>query len=171
MSAPHLRGAVRSVLAGVCASGIAMLFATCVAGTATTADARGAGAASHVPAGLSITSPRLCAAVVVYRLASADDWGLRTTIAQTALNAFAALGEVPDCAAPVTMALDRDFDPRRWQAALDAVDAVRSGDYTPSPAACARANAVVRADDSAPAGAAARAQCVMHGLAFVAVQP
>ncbi|WP_386272026.1 hypothetical protein [Xanthomonas theicola] len=120
-----------------------------LAAGAATADARGEQPV-HVPAGLSITSPRLCAALVVYRMASADDWGLRTTLAQTALNAFAAAGGPPDCAAPVTAALSHQFDPRRWQAALDAVDAVRSGDYTPSPAACARANAVVAADDSSP---------------------
>lgn len=145
--------------------------AVALAAGAATADVRAGEEPVHVPARLSITSPRLCAAVVVYRLASADDWGLRTTIAQTALNAFAAAGGVPDCAAPVTAALSHQFDARRWQAALDAVDAVRSGDYTPSPAACAHANAVVPADDTDPAGAAARAQCVMHGLAFVAVQP
>jgi hypothetical protein len=145
--------------------------AVALAAGAATSDARGGEEAVHVPAGLSITSPRLCAAVVVYRLASADDWGLRTTLAQTALNAFDAVGGVPDCAAPVTAALSHRFDARRWQAALDAVDAVRSGDYTPSPAACARANAVVAADDGGPTSAAARAQCVMAGLAFVEVQP
>ncbi|WP_439444494.1 hypothetical protein ABWU93_11620 [Xanthomonas translucens pv. translucens] len=152
-------------VASLCAGAAAALAAG-----AATADARGEDP-MRVPAGLSITSPRLCAAVVVYRLATADDWGLRTTLAQTALNAFAAAGGAPDCAAPVTAALGHQFDPRRWQAALDAVDAVRSGDYTPSPAACARANAVVAADDGGPAGAAARAQCVIGNLAFVQVQP
>lgn len=131
-----------------------------------------AAAPAPVHAPVSITSPRLCAAAVVYHLASSDDWGLRTTIAQTALNAFDAAGTVPDCAGAVSDALTEDFSVRRWQGALDAVDAVRTGAYTPSPAACARANAIVPATaDSWPVALASATQCVIAGLAFVQVQP
>ncbi|WP_372380267.1 hypothetical protein [Xanthomonas sp. NCPPB 1062] len=118
-----------------------------------------------IPEQLSITSPRFCAALAVYELATVDDWGLRAGIARAALNGFAAAGRVPDCAQGVAAALtDGDFTPRRWQEALDAVDAVDSGDYA-LPDACARANAII------PADAHVAAPCVMHGLAFVEVQP
>lgn len=119
------------------------------------------------PADLVITSPRICAALAVYELADHDDWGLRGTIAATALNGFRAADRVPNCAAGVAVALTADFSPRRWQDALDAVDAVASGSY-PVPDACARATAalplsVVRADSPS----AARAHCVIYDLAFV----
>ncbi|WP_053057036.1 hypothetical protein [Xanthomonas perforans] len=77
---------------------------------------------------------------------------------------------MPDCAQGVAAALTGgDFTPRRWQEALDAVDAVGSGDYA-LPDSCARANAVMPAD-AAAFPATAHAQCVMYGLAFVEVQP
>ncbi|MBB3806378.1 hypothetical protein FHR51_002530 [Xanthomonas arboricola] len=125
-----------------------------------------------IPEQLSITSPRFCAALVVYELATADDWSLRAGIARAALNGFATAGRVPDCAQGVAAVLTRDeFSTRRWQNALDAVDAVDSGDYA-LPDSCARANAIFPADASpALASTAPAAQCVMHGLAFVEVQP
>ncbi|KIJ00452.1 hypothetical protein ST27_10145 [Xanthomonas phaseoli pv. phaseoli] len=125
-----------------------------------------------IPEQLSITSPRFCAALAVYELATVDDWSLRAGIARAALNGFATAGRVPDCAEGVAAALTGgDFTPRRWQEALDAVDAVDSGDYA-LPDSCARANAIFPADASpALAGTAPAAQCVMHGQAFVEVQP
>ncbi|MCF5992745.1 hypothetical protein L2230_24935 [Xanthomonas perforans] len=122
------------------------------------------------PEQLSITSPRFCAALAVYELATVDDWSLRAGIARAALNGFATAGRVPDCAQGVAAALTGgDFTPRRWQEALDAVDAVGSGDYA-LPDSCARANAVMPAD-AAAFPATAHAQCVMYGLAFIEVQP
>lgn len=120
-----------------------------------------------VPADLVITSPRICAALAVYELADHDDWGLRGTIAATALNGFRAADRVPNCAAGVAVALTADFSPRRWREALDAVDAVASGSY-PVPDACARATAVLPLS-AVKAGPppAARAHCVIYELAFV----
>lgn len=114
-----------------------------------------------VPADLVIVSPRICAALAVYELAEHDDWGLRATIAGTALNGFRSAERVPNCATGVAAALTNDFSERRWLLALDAVDAVASGSYS-VPLACARATAVV------PLSAAdARAHCVIYDLAFV----
>lgn len=132
--------------------------------------------ATDTPRDLVITSPRICAALAVYELATADDWGLRATIAHTTLNAFSEAQRVPDCASGVTTALSNDFQPARWQLALDAVDAVQSGSYQVSIEACVRANAVVplsTADGKEPSTSPvlARAQCVMHELAFVEVAP
>ncbi|MBH1555827.1 hypothetical protein I5U56_06535 [Stenotrophomonas maltophilia] len=123
-----------------------------------------------------ITSPRICAALAVYELASDDDWGLRATIANAALNAFHDADRVPDCAAGVTAALTQNFEPARWQLALDASDAVLSGSYQVSPAACVQANAVVplsTADgkESSSYPVLGRAQCVMYDLAFIEVAP
>ena len=128
------------------------------------------------PKGLVVTSPRICAALAVYELAKSDDWGLRATVANATLNSFRDSSRVPDCAAGVTIALTRDFNPARWQLALDSVDAVLSGSYQVSPAACVRANAVVplsTADGKEPSTfpVLARAQCVMDELAFVEVAP
>jgi len=124
-----------------------------------------------VPADLVITSPRICAALAVYELADHDDWGLRGTIAATALNGFRAADRVPNCAAGVAVALTADFSPRRWQDALDAVDAVASGSY-PVPDACARATAVVPLSAvSADSPSAARAHCVIYDLAFMGEAP
>jgi hypothetical protein len=114
-----------------------------------------------IPSDLVVVSPRICAALAVYELAEHDDWGLRATIAGTALNGFRSVERVPNCAAGVAVALTNDFSERRWLLALDAVDAVASGSYS-VPLACARATAVV------PLSAAdARAHCVIYDLAFV----
>lgn len=83
---------------------------------------------------------------------------------------------MPDCTAGVTAALTQHFEPARWQLSLDAADAVLSGSYEISPAACVRANAVVplsTADGKEPSTSPVlvRAQCVMHELAFVEVAP
>lgn len=124
------------------------------------------------PADLIITSPRICAALAVYELADHDDWGLRGTIAATALNGFRAVDRVPNCAAGVAVALTADFDPRRWQDALDAVDAVTSGSYEISPEACVRATAVIRLSTIDPrTPPAAQARCVLYDLAFIEVTP
>ncbi|SSM86585.1 Uncharacterised protein [Acinetobacter baumannii] len=134
-------------------------------------------AATHdTPDGLVITSPRICAALAVYELAVGGDWALRATVANTTLNAFRDADRVPDCAAGVSAALTQNFEPARWQLSLDAADAVLSGSYEISPAACVRANAVVplsTADgkESSTSPVLARAQCVMHELAFVEVAP
>lgn len=133
--------------------------------------------APHVPAKLVITHPRICAAVAVYDIADANDWGLRTTVANTALNSFRDGGAVPDCSARLTALMAKDFSWPRWQLALDAVDAVMTGDYSVSPDACARANTMIPLSivpDSPPEAvppAAARAQCVIYDLAFVEVRP
>ncbi|MEN5041123.1 hypothetical protein ABE424_13100 [Stenotrophomonas sp. TWI1149] len=129
------------------------------------------GAASHRPTNLVVTSPRICAALSVYELAQENDWGLRATVAQATLNGFTLEGRVPDCAAGVGVALTTDFEPARWQLALDAVDAVSSDSYAVSPDACARANTVVPLSAEATSPVAARAQCVIYGLAFVEVRP
>ncbi|WWW35621.1 hypothetical protein V8017_00275 [Stenotrophomonas rhizophila] len=123
------------------------------------------------PTNLVVTSPRICAALSVYDLAQENDWGLRATVAQATLNGFSLEGRVPDCAAGVGVALTTDFEPDRWQLALDAVDAVSSGSYAVSPDACARANTVVPLSAEATSPVAARAQCVIYGLAFVEVRP
>ncbi len=132
---------------------------------------------TRAPADLAVTHPRPCAAVVVYNLATADDWGLRTTIAAATLKGFRDAGQVPDCSAAVAKALSHDFSQYRWQAALDAVDAVMEGSYSVSPDACARANTIIPltiVPDSPPDAVpptAALAQCVIYDLAFVEVRP
>lgn len=133
--------------------------------------------APRVPSKLVITHPRICAAVQVYALAETNDWGLRTTVANAALNSFRAGGAVPDCSARLTALMAKDFSWPRWQQALDTVDAIISGDYSVSPDACARANTIIPLSivpDSPPNAvppAAARAQCVIYDLAFVEVRP
>lgn len=81
---------------------------------ATPSDALAANA-DDAPDGLVITSPRICAALAVYELASGDDWALRATVANTTLNAFRDADRVPDCAAGITEALTQNFEPARWQ--------------------------------------------------------
>ncbi|GHH52436.1 hypothetical protein [[Pseudomonas] boreopolis] len=153
-------------------AGMALVVGATLATTlSAVAAGRGAGGLVRAPAGLEVTNPRICAAEAVYRLASADDFGLRAAIAQATINGYRAAGAVPNCAAGVTDALSRDFSPARWQLALDAVDAVMSGDYSVSPGACARATAVVPLATVRPAPAAPRAQCVIYNLAFVEVRP
>lgn len=147
-----------------------------VAAWAVPGEAPAADAAEDAPDRLVITSPRICAALAVYELATADDWALRATVANTSLNAFRDASRVPDCAPGITKALTQNFQPARWQLALDAADAVLSGSYQVSPAACVRANAVfplLIADGKEPSTSAVltRAQCVMHDLAFIEVAP
>lgn len=126
----------------------------------------------------SITDPRTCAAATVYRTATADDWSQRAAIAQATLNGYRG-GPAPDCSGLVVAILNTGFDTIRWQAALDAVDAIDRGTYT-LPDACARADAVATlpmGDGEAhplghdtglsPARATARAQCVIRDMAFV----
>ena len=122
----------------------------------------------------TITDARLCAAVAAYSAATGDHWDQRALIAHAALNRFRAIGRVPDCGGTLTLLVANGVEPHLWQAALDAVDAVQSGSYA-IPVACARADTVVRspADSTGLAGVppvaapAARAQCVIAGLAFV----
>lgn len=120
-----------------------------------------------------IADRRICAALEVYRLADADDYGLRAVIAQTTFNSFAAAGQVADCGAGVAATLRSNFSPRRWQDALDAVDAVSSGSYL-VPDACARASAMFPLSPAAASiplladpPSAVRAQCVISNLVFV----
>lgn len=99
---------------------------------------------------------RTLAALAVYHQATADDWLQRAAIAQAALNAQAGgmLLAVPDTTHPDAIA---------WQNALDAVDAVASGDYV-LPPPCARATAVVPLPrDEQWSGS----QCVIRDLEFV----
>lgn len=164
----------RSVRLGVAALACFTLLA--VAAWATTPSATPADTAVDVPEDLVITSPRICTALAVYELVEPDDWGLRATVANATLNAFRDAQRAPDCAPGITAALTHDFQPARWQLALDAVDAVLSGSYEISPAACVRANAVIplsTADGSEPSTSPvlARARCVMRDLAFVEVLP
>jgi len=147
-----------------------------VAAWAVPGDAPAADATEDAPDTLVVTSPRICAALAVYELAAADDWALRATVANTSLNAFRDASRVPDCAPGITKALTQNFQPARWQLALDAADAVLSGSYQVSPAACVRANAVFplpTAEGNKPSTSAVltRAQCVMHDLAFIEVAP
>lgn len=113
-----------------------------------------------------ITDARLCAATAVYTLATADDWGQRAVIANAVLNQYAAGG--PDCRPPLEAALTLEFSVRRWQQALDAVDAVASGSYA-LPPGCIRANRVV---PSPPLGGAVgpALHCSMGGLSFLEVR-
>ena len=143
---------------------------------ATPVDQSESATADAAPAGLVVTSPRICSALAVYDLARSDDWGLRATVANASLNAFRDASRAPDCAAGVTIALTHDFEPARWQLALDSVDAVLSGSYQVSPAACVRANAVIPLStaggkEPSTSPVLARAQCVMDELAFVEVAP
>ncbi len=151
---------------------IALLATTAVvAATVHDGSAETSSSPPNPPTNLVVTSPRICAALSVYELAQENDWGLRATVAQATLNGFTVEGRVPDCAAGVGVALTTDFEPARWQLALDAVDAVSSGSYAVSPDACARANTVVPLSAEATSPVAARAQCVIYGLAFVEVRP
>ena len=98
------------------------------------------GQAVRAPAALVITSPRICAALEVYTLASENDWGLRTTIAQAVLNGFNDTGRVPDCAADEEYNLAREawlgspanhdeFQATRdaWKRRLEALARVKGG--------------------------------------------
>lgn len=170
LSTSNLRSARLGLIALAC------FIALAVAAWASPSTAPAAPADGDAPDGLVITSPRICAALAVYELAAADDWGLRATVANTSLNAFRDASRVPDCAPGITKALTQNFQPERWQLALDAADAVLSGSYQVSPAACVRANAVVplsTADGKEPSTSPvlARAQCVMYELAFIEVAP
>lgn len=170
LTTSHLRSARLSLVALVCFTILAL------AAWASPGDTPSTVPSEDTPEGLVITSPRICAALAVYELAAADDWSLRATVASTSLNAFRTADRVPDCAPGITRALTQKFQPARWQLALDAADAVLSASYQVSPAACARANAVVplsTADGKEPSTSPvlARAQCVMHELAFVEVAP
>jgi len=170
LSTSNLRSARLGLVALAC------FIALAVTAWASPSYAPAAPVDGSAPEGLVITSPRICAALAVYELAATDDWGLRATVANTSLNAFRDASRVPDCASGITKALTENFQPERWQLALDAADAVLSGSYQVSPAACVRANAVVplsTADGKEPSTSPvlARAQCVMYDLAFIEVAP
>lgn len=112
---------------------------------------------------------RTCAAVAVYTTATADDWAQRAVIARASLNLYKATG-VPDCYPEIVTILGDDFDEYRWQAALDAVDAVASESYA-LPLACERVDSVapstVNTGVSPLSGAlSARSQCVIGDLVF-----
>ena len=165
---------LRSARLGLVA--LACFIVLAVAAWASPGDEPPADAAGDAPDGLVITSPRICAALAVYELAAADDWGLRSTVAKTSLNAFRTAEHVPDCAPGITKALTQSFQPERWQLALDAAAAVLSGSYQVSPPACVQANTVVplsTADckESSTYPVLGRAQCVMYDLAFIEVAP
>jgi hypothetical protein len=126
---------------------------------------------------LVITDTRICAAVAVYAFDAAG-WDQRAVAAHATLNRFANIGEVPDCGSALISIAGKQFDPMRWQNALDAVDAVQSGSFD-IPFACVRVDTALPpkagtvSDGSplfpmlAPASVSARTQCVLGGLAFV----
>ncbi|HEY1034592.1 MAG TPA: hypothetical protein VGE09_06395 [Pseudoxanthomonas sp.] len=115
---------------------------------------------------LVITDARTCAAAAAYA-APGDDTGLQAAFATVALNK-AASPTPADCGPSLVLVMADDFDPVRWQRALDLVDSVRSGDYALGQDACARANEVIPpVASSSPSDAQARAQCVISGYAFV----
>lgn len=112
---------------------------------------------------------RTCAAVAVYTTATADDWSQRAVIARANLNLFKTTG-VPDCYPELVTILGDGLDDYRWQAALDAVDAVASESYA-LPLACERVDSV--APSTITTGVSplsgdlsARSQCVIGGLVF-----
>lgn len=120
-------------------------------------------------AAVQVHDTRTCAAVAVYTTATADDWGQRAVIARANLNLFKTAG-VPDCYPELVTILGDGLDDHRWQAALDAVDAVASESYA-LPLACERVDSV--APSTVPTGASplpgdlsARSQCVISGLVF-----
>ena len=120
-------------------------------------------------AAVQVHDTRTCAAVAVYTTATADDWSQRATIARANLNLFSATG-VPDCYPELVTILGDGLDDYRWQAALDAVDAVASESYA-LPLACERVDSVAPSTDTtgvSPLSGAlsARSQCVISGLAF-----
>lgn len=125
-------------------------------------------AAQH-KAAVQVHDTRTCAAAAVYTTATADDWAQRAVIARASLNLFRETG-VPDCFPELATILGDDFDEYRWQAALDAVDAVASGSYA-LPLACERVDSVapstVNTGVSPLSGAlSARSQCVIGDLVF-----
>lgn len=120
-------------------------------------------------AAVRVHDTRTCAAVAVYTTATADDWAQRATIARASLNLFKATG-VPDCYPELVTILGDDFDEYRWQASLDAVDAVTDETYA-LPLACERVDSVAPSTEStgvSPLSGAlsARSQCVINGLVF-----
>lgn len=125
-------------------------------GNAARADAEAGG----VDYSLAVEEPRVCAAAAAYTLSTGDHWDQRAAIANAALNRFATLGHVPDCGTVVAKILADGLDRYRWQASLDAADAVMARSYD-LPNACAPADAVLPSVDSA------RAPCVIGDLAFV----
>lgn len=122
-------------------------------------------------AAVRVHDTRTCVAVAVYTTATADDWSQRAAIARANLNLFKATG-VPDCYPELVTILGEGLDDYRWQAALDAVDAVSAELYA-LPLACERADSVAPLDvsrtvSSPPADRplSARSQCVINGLVF-----
>ena len=120
-------------------------------------------------AAVQVHDTRTCAAVAVYTTATSDDWAQRAVIARANLNLFKTTG-VPDCYPELVTILGDGLDDYRWQAALDAVDAVASESYA-LPLACERVDTV--APSTAVAGfsplagdPSTRSQCVISGLVF-----
>lgn len=119
------------------------------------------GAATDAEAPALPTDARTYAALQVFGQATDDDWLQRAAIAQASLNAFrAGVAAAPAFRGGVARA--GALDPIAWQNALDAVDAVATGDY-PLPLACSRASSVVPSTATAGSGS----QCIVGGLAFV----
>ncbi|NUS37629.1 MAG: hypothetical protein HOQ02_01190 [Lysobacter sp.] len=111
--------------------------------------------------------PRNCAAAAVYTKATADDWLQRAAIAQASLNAFnASSTALGTCRKRAGAVLSGSRDTIRWRNALDAVDAVASGDFV-LPPACLRATVVV----PLPATQWPGAQCVVRDLVFAEGTP
>ena len=126
-------------------------------------------AEDHRLAQVRVHDTRTCAAVAVYTTATADDWSQRAAIARANLNLFSATG-VPDCYPELVTILGDGLDDYRWQAALDAVDAVASESYA-LPLACERVDSVAPSTvltgaSPLPGDLSARSQCVISGLVF-----
>lgn len=149
-------------------AGLIVLCVAALVGLVGKVDSWAADHRDSVAAAVKVHDTRTCAAVAVYSTSTADDWSQRAVIAQANLNLFQAAG-VPDCYPDLVSILGNEFDERRWQAALAAVDAVSSGSYA-IPLACERVDSVAPLTSprelSPSPGLSARSQCVINGLAF-----
>ena len=107
---------------------------------------------------------RTCAALAVYTIgdAAANDWAMKASVSAVVLNTFKPETHGAPCLDAVGAALRHDFSTERWQASLDVVDAVASGDYW-LPADCFQATRILPPDSPEPANTS----CVIDGYAFV----
>lgn len=125
---------------------------------------------STTPAPLSPTDApladgRSCAALAVYSMGGpegADDWALKASVSAVVLNTFKAETHSAACDDGTAAALRQDFSAVRWQASLDVVDAVATGDYW-LPTDCFQATRILPPDSDEPA----TTSCVIDGYAFV----
>lgn len=115
-------------------------------------------APSHDP---TVTDARTCAALAVYSMAD-DDWALRASVGAVVLNTYKPATHAKVCLKGTAAALEHEFSPKRWQAALDVVDAVQTGDYL-LPTDCFLATRILPPGSDEPTSTT----CVIQGYAFV----